>query len=161
MANTVEENNKNREETLKTVTPNALEGLRKVKAEKDNTSQRINIKDREGNVLLTFRIRPLSDLDYEKITSNTSTKRKGVEKRNLTAERGEEIYMATVDEDKYIWDSPQVLAEYNTHFPRDVIEDSLASGDKLAIVNAIDNLSGYTTPGEENSTIDIEDELKN
>lgn len=160
MANTQEENKKNANDTLKTVTPNVLDALRKVKEEKENTYQNVHIKDNNGNVLLTFRIRPLSDSEYEKLVKTTCTKRKnGTEVRNLVAERSEEIYMATVDEDKHIWDSRQVLDEYNTHFPRDVIEDTLSGGDKLAIVNAIDALSGYSL--EENEKIDIEDELKN
>lgn len=162
MANTAEDNAVNREETIRKVTPSALEALRRVKAEKENTYQRINLKDREGNVLLSFRIRPLSETEYDEITEVTSKKnKKGVKIRNLVAERAEQIYQATVDEDKYIWDSKEVLDDYVTHFPRDVIEDSLTAGDKMTIVNAIDSLSGYTAPGSESENVDIEDELKN
>lgn len=162
MANTQDDNAVNRKETITKVTPNALEALRRVKAEKENTSQRINLKDREGNVLLSFRIRPLSETEYDEIIKKTSKKnKKGVEIRNIVAERSEQIYQATVDEDKYIWDSPEVLNDYVTHFPRDVIEDSLAAGDKMTIINAIDSLSGYTAPDADNENVDVEDELKN
>ena len=111
---------------------------------------------RRGKVLFTFRIRPLTEGDYEKCrrrnTKYVRNKQLGIkmpEETNSVKYRSDLIYTATVDEDrKKTWDNRQLwnaLAERGIDIltGTDAIDAVLKPGEKAAVVNQIDLLSGF------------------
>lgn len=160
-SNSPEINKTNAENNVKAYTGNVLAGLKRARDLKneDESIRSVNVTDRQGNVLFTFRVRPLSESEYNTCRERaTKRERNGREKFSITQSRSEQILMATVDEDKHIWTDPEVLNIFNTLKPTDVIDDVLFGGDKIAVINLIDELSGY---GEDSQTLNIEEETKN
>lgn len=162
MKNSAKENQDNQKAVLTARTGNALAALRKARESKDKKENRrtITVKDPSTmEALVTFQIRALSEREYEKARTTTQDRLpSGALRRNISKERAELIYLATVDEDKPLWNSREILDDFDTNFPRDVIEDTFSAGDKVSIVNAIDALSGFD---DEVKTVDVIEDLKN
>lgn len=106
---------------------------------------------RGGAVVLTFRIHPLGEEKYlECKKQNTNYKRnrqigtKVAESVNASRYRAQLIYEATVDEDREkIWDNREAWKKLNVLNGIDLIEVVLKAGEKDAILEALDRISGY------------------
>lgn len=111
---------------------------------------------RKGKVLYTFRIRPLTEDEYEKCkrrnTKYVRNKQLGIkmpEDTNNVKYRSDLIYTATVEEDrKKLWDNRQIwnaLSQRGVDIltATDVIDAALKPGEKAAIVDRIDVISGF------------------
>lgn len=132
-----------------------LQGMLAAAEFQSNETQTIEIA-RNGKVYFKFRIRPLSEAEYEKCkkkhTKYVRNKQLGIkmpEDTNGVKYRSELIYEATVAEDRNkMWDNKKLwsaLSEKGTDIltGTDVIDAVLMSGEKAAIVDKIDSLSGY------------------
>lgn len=110
----------------------------------------IEIK-RNGAVVLTFRIRPLSEEEYMDCKKqNTNYKRnrqlgtKIAESVNAARYRAQLIYLATVEEDREkIWDNRDAWSRLNVLNGVDLVEVVLKAGEKDAILDTLDQISGY------------------
>lgn len=112
---------------------------------------------RNGVVLFTFRIRPLSEEEYhqckDKNTKYTRNKQLGIkfpEETNTIRYRSALIYQATVDEDRErVWNNKSAWKELNVLNGIDLIDKVLLAGEKDAALELIDKISGYSTMMEE------------
>lgn len=160
MSNSKQVNQENAKATVEAYTPDILSGLLKAKESKESEEnfRKVNVTDAKGNVLFSFRVRPLSEEEYQRCQEKGTTTKRGKKIRNVSHIRSEQIIMATIDEDKHIWTSRENLDAFNTNFPRDIVEETIPAGDKMKIIDAIDELSGF---GEESATVNFEEETKN
>ena len=140
-----------------------LKGLIEAGTGKDSKDsyERIQIR-RKGKLFFEFRIRPISEEESvecrEKATKFAPRKR-GQPKREIETNaakfRSWLIYTATVDEDKKkTWDNKQLWRALEDHGKdiltyTDVIDVVLNPGEKAAIVDKIDLLSGFDGDFEE------------
>ena len=112
---------------------------------------------RNGNTVIKFRIRPLSEEEYIKCRKNNTVYRKNkqvgtkvAESVNTARYRAELIYTATVDEDREkIWNNHQAWDKLACLNGIDLIEVVLKAGEKDSIIEKIDELSGYQISMEE------------
>lgn len=114
---------------------------------------------RGEHVLFTFRIRPLSEEEYnrckEKNTRYVRNKQLGIkfpEETNATRYRSSLIYEATIAEDRAkVWDNKDAWRAPNINVTNgtDMIDKVLRAGEKDAILNKIDEISGYSSTLEE------------
>lgn len=150
-----EEENKGQ---LRTYENDILKGLlaaANFKTEEDNIHP-IDIA-RNGVVLFTFRIRPLSEEEYhtcrEKNTKYVRNKQLGIkfpENTDSVRYRSALIYQATVDEDREkIWNNKDAWKELNVLNGIDLIDKTLLAGEKDAVLEIVDKISGYTATTEE------------
>lgn len=121
---------------------------------------------RGGATYFKFRIRPLTEAEYEKCrkkhTKYVRNKQLGIkmpEDTNQVKYRSELIYTATVEEDrKKMWDNKQLwkgledagLGDVLTG--TDAIDLVLMPGEKAAIVEQIDQISGFENDNLEEVT---------
>lgn len=132
-----------------------IQGLINAAGYHQEEEQRVEVI-RDKKLLFAFRIRPLSEEEYErckkKNTKYVRNKRLGMmtpQETNAVKYRASLIYQATVREDREsLWDNRSVWAAMKgMGLPvmngLDVIEYSLKAGEKDAVIEAIDNLSGY------------------
>ena len=150
-----EEENKGQ---LKTYENDILKGIlaaANYETEEENI-QPIDIA-RNGKVLFSFRIRPLGEDEYqkckEKHTKYVRNKQLGIkfpEDTNSVRYRSALIYQATVDEDREkIWNNKDAWKELNVLNGIDLIEKTLLAGEKDAVLELVDKISGYTATTEE------------
>lgn len=143
---------------LRTYETDILKGLLTAaafKTEEDNIHP-VEIA-RNGVVLFTFRIRPLSEEEYhqckDKNTKYTRNKQLGIkfpEETNTIRYRSALIYQATVDEDRErVWNNKSAWKELNVLNGIDLIDKVLLAGEKDAALELIDKISGYSTMMEE------------
>ena len=138
-----------------------LKGMLAAAQFQDEETQEI-IVARGGKDYFAFHIRPLSEKEYEKCrnkhTKFVRNKQLGIkmpEDTNAVKYRSELIYCATTDEDKKkTWDNKQLwqaLEDLGKDIltGTDVIDAVLMPGEKAAIVDKIDLLSGYNGDFEE------------
>ena len=138
-----------------------LKGMLAAAQFQDEETQEI-IVARGGKDYFAFHIRPLSEKEYEKCrnkhTKFVRNKQLGIkmpEDTNAVKYRSELIYCATTDEDKKkTWDNKQLwraLEDIGKDIltGTDVIDAVLMPGEKAAIVDKIDLLSGYNGDFEE------------
>ena len=143
-----------------------LAGLFAAEAEKgDNevTKQTLYI-NRRGKTYFMFDIRPLSEQELvacrkraTKYHDNPAGKKyPRVEgETDVVLLRSLKIYMATTEEyKKKLWDNPAVLTKFNLIQGCDVVEKVFIAGEKDAIIDKIDELSGYDSS-------DLEEYAKN
>lgn len=107
---------------------------------------------RKGKVYITFDIRGLSEKQYNDL-QDMATKFKNAknlggvkvaEETNVTKFRSLLIYHATVEEDrKRIWNDREAWKALNVLNGPDLIDKILKAGEKSAIIDKIDELSGY------------------
>lgn len=132
-----------------------LKGMLAAASFKTDETKEIEIV-RGGVMYFSFHIRALSENEYEKAkkrcTKYVRNKQLGIkmpEDTNSVLYKSELIYMATTDEDrKKTWDNHQLWdalnnAGHDIVTGTDVVDAVLMSGEKAAIVNEIDDLSGY------------------
>lgn len=135
-----------------------LRGLIEAGREKENESSYEKIQIRRGGALkFEFRIRPLSE-DETQACLNKATKfapRKKNQPRqkietNASEFRSWLIYTATVDEDrKKTWDNKQAQEALGALCGVDMIDAVLLAGEKDAVLERIDEISGYGGDGAE------------
>lgn len=112
---------------------------------------------RNGVVLFTFRIRPLSEEEYhqckDKNTKYVRNKQLGIkfpETTDSVRYRSSLVYQATVEEDRTkIWDNKEAWKELNVLSGIDLIDKILLAGEKDAVLEIVDKISGYTVTTEE------------
>lgn len=146
------EEKKNQEELL-AVEGNVLRGLLGAYADIQDDIVTIDIA-RKGGVLFSFDIRGLSEKQYNDL-QDMATKFKNAknlggvkvaEETNVTKFRSLLIYHATTEEDrKRVWNDKSVWKELNALNGIDVIDKVLKAGEKSAIIDKIDEISGYGT----------------
>lgn len=112
---------------------------------------------RNGIVYFSFRIRPLTEDEYheckDKYTKYVRNKQLGIrfpENTDSVRYRSALLYQATIDEDKAkIWDNKGAWRELNVLNAIDLIDRVLLAGEKDAVLEIIDKISGYQTTTEE------------
>lgn len=112
---------------------------------------------RNGVVLFTFHIRPLSEEEYQKCkdknTKYVRNKQLGIkfpENTDSVRYRSALIYQATIKEDREkIWDNKEAWKALNVLTGIDLIEKTLLAGEKDAVLEKVDKISGYTSTTEE------------
>lgn len=112
---------------------------------------------RNGTVFFRFRIRPLSEAEYnkckEKYTTYKRNKQFGIripEKTDTERYRSLIIYTATVQEDREkVWDNKAAWRELDVLTAVDLIDRVLKSGEKDAVLDLIDKISGYSALEED------------
>jgi len=127
----------------------------------DSERKKIQIV-RNGQTYFEFTIRPLSEDEYDKCktkhTKYVRNKQLGIklpEQTNSVKYRAELIYQATIDEDREkLWDNKQVWTALGAKgmdivTGTEVIDIALKSGEKDAVLEALDVLSGYDSNLEE------------
>jgi hypothetical protein len=150
-----EEENKGQ---LRTYEDDILKGLlaaANYKTEEDNIHP-VEIA-RNGVVLIKFNIRPLSEEEYqqckEKYTKYVRNKQLGIkfpENTDSVRYRSALIYQATVDEDRAkIWDNKNAWKALNVLSGIDLIDKILLAGEKDAVLEIVDKISGYSVTTEE------------
>lgn len=130
-------------------------------AERDRETITIEIA-RKGRVYFRFRIRPLTETEYEecrrKATRWQRDARFGAmrvpEGLDLARYRAMLIYAATVEEDRArLWDNRAAWERLNVLNAYDLIDRVLLAGEKDAVVAKIDEISGFGA--------DLEEQAKN
>lgn len=112
---------------------------------------------RNGIVLLKFRIRPLSEDEYSKCknryTKYVRNKQIGIklpEDTDSVMYRNALIYQATVDEDRTkLWDNKEAWRKLDVINGVELIGKVLKAGEKDAVLEKIDEISGYSSVLEE------------
>lgn len=112
---------------------------------------------RNGVVLLKFRIRPLSEDEYSKCknryTKYVRNKQIGIklpEDTDSVMYRNALIYQATVDEDRTkLWDNKEAWRKLDVINGVELIGKVLKAGEKDAVLEKIDEISGYNSVLEE------------
>ena len=145
-----------------------LRGLIEAGREKDNENSYEKIQIRRGGVLkFEFRIRPLSGDETNACMDKASEfapRKKGQPRRRLELDQAKfrswMVYTATVDEDrKKTWDNKQAQEALGILYGPDMIDAVLLAGEKDAVLDRIDAISGF---GDELESGDqIEDTAKN
>lgn len=112
---------------------------------------------RNGIVLFKFRIRPLSEGEYnrckEKYTTYKRNKQFGVripDKTDTIGYRSALIYEATVEEDREkLWDNREAWRKLDVLSGVELIGRVLKAGEKDAVLDLIDKISGYSVLEED------------
>lgn len=112
---------------------------------------------RNGKVLFSFRIRPLSEEEYqtckEKNTKYVRNKQLGIrfpEDTNSVRYRSSLIYQATIEEDREkTWNNKEAWKALNVLTGIDLIDKVLLAGEKDAVLEKLDEISGYSATTEE------------
>lgn len=114
--------------------------------------KRVEIK-RGGKILFSFRVHPLSEEQTQEIRRRCTRyapdprgQRYGrVEiETDIVKLRSTKIYEATALEDqKLLWNNKKVMDKLNCVDPVDVIDQVLMAGEKDAVVEVIDGISGF------------------
>ena len=112
---------------------------------------------RNGVLLLKFSIRPLSEDEYtkckERYTKYVRNKQIGIkvpEDTDTASYRSALIYQATIAEDRAkIWDNKEAWKKLDVINAVELIGRVLKPGEKDAILNKVDELSGYSSALEE------------
>lgn len=120
--------------------------------------KKVQIK-RGGKVLFEFRIHALSEEEIQELRKKCTKYAPNPQGRHLpkievetnwVRMRSMKIYEATIAEDQEkLWKNKRVLDHYKVLDPVEVIELALMAGEKDAVIDAIDSLSGYGVPLED------------
>lgn len=144
-------------EELLAMEDDLLRGLLMAAKERETETVTIEIA-RKGKVLFRFRIRGLTEDEYtscrEKATHYVVNRRLGGIKipqdTNTALFRSFLIYTATVEEDrKRLWDNKKAWEMLNVLSGPELIDKVLLAGEKDAIVEKIDQMSGFSSDLEE------------
>lgn len=112
---------------------------------------------RNGKVLFSFRIRPLGEDEYqkckEKHTKYVRNKQLGIrfpENTDSVKYRSALIYQATIEEDRdKTWNNKEAWKALNVLTGIDLIDKVLLAGEKDAVLEKLDEISGYSATTEE------------
>lgn len=145
-------------EVLRAQEPDLIAGLLEAAGFCNDESEfkRVEIA-RNGRVLFAFRIRPLTEDEYqqcrERHTRYVKNKHLGIRVPKDTDVDGFHsalIYAATVSEDKKkLWDNSEVWRKLDVMNGEQVIGKALKAGEKDAVLELIDKISGYSAEIEE------------
>ena len=149
---TVEMTDEEKKATIRKYEEDILGGLLAAAGYKDNEEETAKIEIVRGNaIVLSFRIRPLSEEEYLKCKKdNTNYKRnkslgtKIAESVNAARFRAQLVYEATVDADREkIWDNQEAWKKLSVINGIDLVDVILKAGEKDAILEKLDEISGY------------------
>lgn len=135
-----------------------LAGLLEAAGYKTNNEEMVKIQiKRNGLIVLEFRIRPLSEEEYQACKRRHTNYKKNRQLGTRVAEsvdaakyRSDLIYEATVQEDREkIWCNKEAWNRLSVLNPIDLIEVVLKAGEKDAILEKLDEISGYQPSVEE------------
>jgi hypothetical protein len=143
---------------LRTYEDDILKGLltaANFKTEEDNIHP-VEVA-RNGVVLFSFRVRPLTEEEYqnckEKNTKYVRNKQLGIkfpENTDSVRYRSALIYQATIEEDRAkVWDNKEAWRRLNILNGIDLVDKTLLAGEKDAVLEVIDKISGYSATTEE------------
>ncbi|WP_060210312.1 phage tail assembly chaperone [Sporosarcina koreensis] len=113
---------------------------------------------RGGKTFFAFDIRGLSEKEYNDLQDRATKFKKAknlggvkvAEETNITKFRSLLIYHATVPEHrKKLWDNKQAWNQLNVLNGPDLIDKVLKAGEKSAIIDKIDDLSGFGTESDQ------------
>lgn len=112
---------------------------------------------RKGATVLSFRIRPLGEEEYLKARKENTVYKRNKQIGTRVADhvdtakyRSQLIYDATVDDDKRkIWDNREAWNMFAVVNGIDLIDAVLKAGEKDAIIDKLDEISGYQLSMEE------------
>lgn len=136
----------------------------KALADKDNHSDSIRtVNVNFGKAKFAFRIRPLSEKEYDKCreraTKYQKMKRLGgmrlPESTDTPAYHTELIYAATIDEDKAkLWDNKRLWQATGAITGRDMVDKLIPlAGQKQKIIDLIESISGFDDDDEYQETV--------
>lgn len=135
-----------------------LAGLLEAASYKTDEEDTVKIQIKRHNaVVLEFRIRPLSEEEYQTCKRKNTNYKKNRQLGTRVAEsveaaryRSQLIYEATVEEDREkIWDNKEAWKKLNVLNGIDLVEVVLKAGEKDAILEKLDEISGYQPNVEE------------
>lgn len=116
-----------------------------------------------GKTRFAFRIRPLSEKEWDKCRERNTKYQKNrrfggmrlPESTNTTGYHSDLIYTATVEEDKAkLWDNKRLWAAVNAVTGTDMVDKLIPyAGKKQAIIDRIEALSGFNDDEEYNETV--------
>lgn len=108
---------------------------------------------RGGKHMFSFRVHPLSEDDILKARKKATTYAPNPAGKNLpkiekdynpVLMRCHKIYMATVKEDqKKIWENKKLMDQLDIMTGPEVVDKLLLAGEKDAVIETIDEISGY------------------
>lgn len=112
---------------------------------KDNGEYRKISIPRKGKIMFSFTVRPLNDDEWSKCRrQNLKNRGKRNEELNNPRYASQAIYMATLEDDRAkIWDNKAVWDKLNCASGVDVVNSVLKIGEKVQILDIIQDLSGY------------------
>lgn len=107
---------------------------------------------RKKQIVLEFRIRPMSEEEFTKIKKRNTNYKKNkanglriAESVNAADYRSELIYEATIEEDRAkIWDRRDAWDKFNVVNGVGLIDIVLKAGEKDAVLEKLDEISGFT-----------------
>lgn len=127
----------------------------------DDMIERIEIT--LGSTKFSFRIRPLSEKEWDKCRERNTKYQKNrrlggmrmPESTNTTGYHSDLIYTATVAEDKAkLWDNKRLWAVANAVTGTDMVDKLIPyAGKKQAIIERIEAISGYDDEDDYNETV--------
>lgn len=144
-------------EELLAMEDDILRGLLRAAQFREQQQMTITIS-RQGQRLFRFRIRPLSEDEYnqcrEEATRYQPNPRLGGIPMPVSTDTGKYrsllIYRATVEEDRAkLWDNKEVQTQLGVIAGWQVIDKVLLAGEKDAVLAKLDEISGYGTSLEE------------
>lgn len=116
-----------------------------------------------GKTRFTFRIRPLSEKEWDKCRERNTKYQKNrrlggmrlPESTNTTGYHSDLIYTATVAEDKAkLWDNKRLWGAVNAVTGTDMVDKLIPyAGKKQAIIDRIEAISGFNDDEEYNETV--------
>ena len=143
---------------------------------KDESLQERVIISRNGKQLFSFTVRALDEEEQGIIRKKCTKMWPNPAGRKLPPIEGNtdwvkfrswKIYMATIDEDKKrIWDNQEFLQRFDVLTAADLVDKVLRPGEKSAVCEIIDRLSGegdaeVDVEGNEEEPVTLEDYAKN
>lgn len=144
-------------EELLAVEEDVLRGL--LSAYEDQKEDTVTIEiARKGKVYFKFDIHGLTEKQYNDLQDEATKFKKArnlggvkvAEETNITRFRSLLIYHATVPEDrKKLWDNKEAWKALNVLNGPDLIDKVLKAGEKKAIIDKIDEISGYSDDTDE------------
>lgn len=147
-----------RKATYRQNEPDILSGILEAAGFRDDDEDIAEIEIiRNKKVVLKFRIHPLSEEEYLKARrDNTVYKRskstgtRVADHVNVSEYRSQLIYDATVEKDRErIWDNRNAWEKLAVLNGRDLVDAVLKAGEKDAIIDKLDEISGYQISMEE------------
>ena len=154
----IETDEETTQNTIRSFENDSLGGLLAAANYKNDEDEIVPIEiARGGVVFLKFRIRPLSEDEYikckERHTKYVRNKQIGIkvpEDTDTNMYRNALIYQATVEEDRAkIWDNKDAWKQLDVLSGAQLIGVVLKPGEKDAILNRLDEISGYNSALEE------------
>lgn len=131
-----------------------LRGLLEAAEDRENEETEIEIA-RKGRVYFKFRIRPLTEKESNRCNDLATkyVRKRGIriaEDMDMAKYRSLLIHTATVEEDRAkVWDNKAVWEKLNVLSGIDAIDKVLLPGEKEAVINKINEISGFSDDDEE------------